>query len=162
MQQLTRQFVFFVVAIAAVASIRADALNLAATIFTESDAQQVYSGEVEPANYNQQPDKDGAGMHLSRCGYSWKKKSRQVAHVDLELHQWKTAEMARTQFDSIKQVYRGTDVSGMGDAAFRSSTPAQLHILKGRMWISVTANTFKPDPAMADQVAAVALRRLRD
>ncbi|SRR5581483_9417463 len=136
--------------------------NLAATLFTESDATDLMPAEVKAASYNSQADGPSAGALTSQCGYVSTKKDRQIAHVDLVVKRWKTAELAKAQFDSMKTIYRGADVSGVGDAAFRSTNPAQLHVLKGRTFVTVTAVKVQADKAMEEAVASVALRRLRD
>jgi hypothetical protein len=136
--------------------------NLAATLFTESDATDVMPAEVQAAASNTAADGQSAGSLTSQCSYVSTKKNRQIAHVDLMVKQWKNAELARAQFESMKIIYRGADVSGVGDAAFRSINPAQLHVLKGRTFVTVTAVKVQADKAMEEAVAATALRRLTD
>jgi hypothetical protein len=157
-----KHFLLGCVALVMIATTRGDTINLAATLFRQTDAEQIFSGELEAASYNTKPDGEGAGTRISQCGYVWKKNSRQVAHVDLSLRQWKTPEVARAQFEGMKLVYRGTDVNGLGDAAFRSPSPAQLHVLKGRTWITVTAGTFKAEPEKEAVIATIALGRIND
>ena len=136
--------------------------NLAATLFTESDATDVMPAEVKAASSNSQADGPSAGALTSQCGYVSTKKNRQIAHVDLVVKQWKTPELAKAQFESMKTIYRGSDVTGVGDAAFRCANPAQLHVLKGRTFLTVTAVKVQADKTMEEAVAATALRRLSD
>lgn len=134
--------------------------NLASSIITEGVAARVLNTEVEADVANAQSDFDNAKTLISHCAYRGKDSRTNAAHVDVLLRQSESADIAKEQFDGAKAVYRGKDVAGIGDAAFRTTLPAQLHILKGRVWVIVTAGTFKADPALEEEVAQIVLKRL--
>jgi hypothetical protein len=136
--------------------------NLASTILTQALAERILSRDVEPAAGNNQPDGGSSlgKMRVSHCSYATSASvpGKQASYLDFTLRQLETAALAKAQFESLKIVYRGKDVSGVGEAAFRPTSPSQLHVLKGRFYIVVTA----PAPNMEENAAAEILRRLRD
>ena len=136
--------------------------NLASSILTQPLAERILNIDVEADSANSQPDTENARTLISHCSYRAKDPGTNAAHIDVVLRQSENADLAKEQFDGAKVVYRGTDVPGMGDAAFRTKLPAQLQVLKGRVWLMVTAGTFKADPALEELVAQEVLRRLRE
>jgi hypothetical protein len=136
--------------------------NLASTVFPERAAEEILKTDVEAASGNAQPDITSAKTLISYCSYKTKTGKTNAAHIDVTVRKSETPEDAKAQFDSGKLIYRGQDLSGIGDAAFRSTSPPQLMVLKGKYWIMVTAGTFKPDPALEESAASEILRRLRD
>jgi hypothetical protein len=136
--------------------------NLASTILTQALAGRILSRDVVPAAENSQPDGGSSlgRMRVSHCSYATSASvpGKQASYLDFTLRQLETAALAKAQFESLKIVYRGKDVSGVGEAAFRPISPSQLHVLKGRFYIVVSA----PAPDMEENAAAEILRRLRD
>ena len=136
--------------------------NIASRLLTQALAERILGAEVEAASANSQPDGHAANIRLSHCSYQTKASEKKSGHIDLILRQSDTAEGARAQFDSAKIIYRGQEVSGLGDTAFRPATLSQVHVLKGRNYIIVTAGTFKAEPGLEENAASEILRRLRD
>ena len=136
--------------------------NLASTILTQALAERILSRDVEPAAGNNQPD-GGSNLgkiRVSHCSYATSASARgkQASFLDFTLRRLDTPALAKAQFESAKIIYRGKDVNSVGEAAFRPTSPSQLHVLKGRFYIVVTA----PAPDMEENAAAEILRRLRD
>jgi hypothetical protein len=136
--------------------------NLASSILTEGLAQRILNTDVQPASVNTQPDGDNGKMRISYCSYKGSGTDKNPPHLDLQIRQSDTPANARALFESTKMIYRGQDVAGVGDAAFRSTMPPQLHVLKGRSFIIVTAGRNKADPSLEESAASEVLRRLRD
>ena len=136
--------------------------NLASSILTQALAGRILNADVQPGSANTQPDGDNGRMRISYCSYKGTGTDKNQPHLDLQIKQSDTPANARALFESSKMIYRGQDVSGVGDAAFRSTMPPQLHILKGRSFIIVTAGRAKADPALEESAASEVLRRLRD
>jgi hypothetical protein len=137
--------------------------NIAAGVLTQALAERILDAEVDPASGNTQPDGHAARVRISHCSYQTKASEKKSGHIDLVVRQSETAEGARVQFDSAKVIYRGKEVSGLGEAAFRPATLSQVHVLKGRSYIIVTAGaSSKADPKLEENAASEILRRLRD
>ena len=137
--------------------------NIAASVLTQALAERILDAEVDPASVNTQPDGHAARIRISHCSYQTKATEKKAGHIDLVVRQSETAEGARAQFESAKVIYRGKEVSGLGEAAFRPGTLSQVHVLKGRSYIIVTAGTsFKANPKLEENAASEILRRLRD
>jgi hypothetical protein len=136
--------------------------NLASSILTQALAERILSRDVEPAAGNNQPDGGGSlgRIRVSHCSYASSAGAggKQASFLDFTLKRLETAALAKAQFESSKIVYRGKDVSSVGEAAFRPVSPSQLHVLKGRYYIIVAA----PAPNMEENAASEILRRLRD
>ncbi|MEP6811084.1 MAG: hypothetical protein ABI992_12640, partial [Chthoniobacterales bacterium] len=61
---------------------------------------------------------------------------------------------AKTTFESSKAIFHGEDVSGLGDAAYRTKAPAQLNVLKGANWLIISAGTLRAaDKALQEKAA---------
>ncbi len=136
--------------------------NMASTILTPVLASRILSGDVEPGSSNSQPDGGFARMRISHCSYKTTAVGKQAAYLDFDLRQMDTPALAKAQFESSKIIFRGQDVSGVGEAAFRPVSPAQLHVLKGRYYIVVSAGKSKSDASAEENAVAEILRRLRD
>ena len=135
--------------------------NLASSILTKPLAERILSRDVEPGAENNQPDGVGfAKMRSSHCSYATAAsvRGKQAAYLDFALRRLETPELAKEQFESSRIIFRGKDVSGVGEAAFRPTSPSQLHVLKGRFYIVVTA----PAPDMEESAVAEILSRLRN
>ncbi|HXM74064.1 MAG TPA: hypothetical protein VN904_02215 [Chthoniobacterales bacterium] len=137
--------------------------NIAASVLTQALAERILDAEVDPASTNTQPDGHAARVRISHCSYQTKASEKKSGHIDLVVRQSETTEGARAQFESAKVIYRGKEVSGLGEAAFRPTTLSQVHVLKGRSYIIVTAGaSFKADAKLEENAASEILRRLRD
>lgn len=136
--------------------------NMASTILPPVLASRILSGDVEPGSGNNQPDGGFARMRTSHCSYKTTASGKQAGYLDFDLRQMDTPALAKAQFESSKIIFRGQDVSGIGEAAFRPVSPAQLHVLKGRYYIVVSAGKSKADPSVEENAVAEILRRLRD
>ena len=134
--------------------------NLASSVLTQTLAEEILGADLEPDRGNTQPDLSSVKTVISHCAYAAKGSGRNLPHVDLVVRVSETPDAAKGQFDGARAVYSGKEVSGLGDAAFRSSLPEQLNILKGRVWITITAGRFKADTKLEEQVANEILRRL--
>lgn len=134
--------------------------NLASSVLTLTLAEQILGTELEPDRANSQPDITSVRTLISHCAYAAKRSGKNAPHVDLMVHISETADAAKGQFDGAKAVHAGKEVTGLGDAAFRSSLPGQLNVLKGRVCITITAGTFKADATIEEQVANQVLGRL--
>jgi hypothetical protein len=134
--------------------------NLASSILTLTLAEQILGADLEPDRVNSQPDINSVRTLISHCAYAARSSGRNAPHVDLMVHISDNADMAKGQFDGAKAVHAGKDVTGLGDAAFRSSLPGQLNVLKGRVCITITAGTFKANAKMEEEVASQILGRL--
>jgi hypothetical protein len=136
--------------------------NIASHALTKALAERILGAEVDAASANTQPDGHAANIRISHCSYQTKASEKKSGHIDLIVRQSETAEGARAQFDSAKVIYRGIEVSGLGNAAFRPATLSQVHVLKGRCYIIVTAGTARAEPGLEESAASEILRRLRD
>ena len=136
--------------------------NIASRVLPQALAERILGAEVDAASGNSQPDGHAATVRISHCSYQTKPSEKKTGHIDLIIRRAETAEAARAQFDSAKVIYRGKEVSGLGDAAFRPGALSQVHVLKGRCYIIVTAGTVKADPGLEENAASEVLRRLRD
>src|ERR1035437_1405913 len=136
--------------------------NLATSILSENVAQDVLGVEVEGDGGNGQADSENARTLISHCAYHAKDAHSTPAHFDLLIRRFQSDDIAKEQFDGAAAVYHGASVAGFRDAAFRSPLPFQLHVRKGKVWISVTAGIFKPDPTLERKLAEEVLRHLPD
>jgi hypothetical protein len=137
--------------------------NIAAGVLTQALAERILDAEVNPASGNTQPDGHAARVRISHCSYQTKASEKKTGHIDLVVRQSETPEGAKAQFESAKVIYRGQDVGGLGEAAFRPNTLSQVHVLKGHSYLIVTAGaSFKADPHLEENAASEILRRLRD
>jgi hypothetical protein len=137
--------------------------NIAAGVLTQALAERILDAEVDPASGNTQSDGHAARVRISHCSYQTKASEKKTGHIDLVVRQSETPEGAKAQFESARIIYRGQDVTGLGEAAFRPNTLSQVHVLKGRSYIIVTAGTsFKANPKLEENAASEILRRLRD
>jgi len=160
---MTRAFCICVaLAISSSTACAAPADNACVSVLTADVAQRVLGAAVEPGIRNSVTDQTMGTSVISRCSYSLKGVMR-GATVSLMLTRAGTADEAKTNFTSSKATYKGQDVAGLGDAAFRTAMPAQLNVLKGRDWLIIAAGTFpKGDAALQQKAAVEILKNLHD
>ena len=131
----------------------------AAKVLTPEIAQSVLGGPVEVS---------GSGMDDTEVGKTWVskvhyKKAAEGAkgQVGLLIRHASTKEEASNTFESSKSTFKGVDVAGLGDKAYRTQTPAQLNVLKGSNWLIISAGTFsQPDTAGQEKIAKEILPKI--
>jgi len=70
---------------------------------------------------------------------------------------------AKKIFEQSKGTFNGETVSGFGDAAYRTTTPAQLDVLKGTNWLIISAGKFPtPNTALQEKLAKEVLPKVSD
>ena len=98
---------------------------------------------------------------VSRVSYHAKTGAASAPEISLLIRHAPAAADAKTIFESSKATFHGEDVSGLGDAAYRTKNPAQLDILKGANWLIISAGTFKnPDTAIQEKAAREILAKM--
>jgi hypothetical protein len=136
--------------------------NTCVGVLTADVAQHVLGGAVAPGIRNAVSDQTMGTTMISRCSYSLKGVARGAA-VSLMLTKAGSADEAKSNFTSSKATYKGQDVPGLGDAAYRTAMPAQLNVLKGRDWLIIAAGPFPAgDPMLQQKAAMEILRNLHD
>lgn len=134
--------------------------NRASQILTKNVAEQIAGGSV-----NQQTDgtvKDTAYGNSWTSTVSYDIKSS-GATLSVNIRHSGTTNEAKTKFEQSKAGSKGDSVSGIGDDAFRTKMPAQLHVLKGKNYLVITAGTFRtPDTSMQEKAGRELANRVSD
>jgi hypothetical protein len=139
---------------------RADDTNRASKILTAELAQKILGAPVE-AGGSGMADTEIGQTWVSRVSYHVKTGAASAPEISLLIRHAPAAADAKTIFESSKATFHGEDVSGLGDAAYRTKSPAQLDILKGANWLIISAGTFnKPDPAIQEKAAREILAKM--
>ncbi|MDQ2867895.1 MAG: hypothetical protein M3R59_05715 [Verrucomicrobiota bacterium] len=142
-------------------SARAGDLNRASKILTAEAAQTILGAPVEADSRNADADTEMGKTWVSKASYSVKSGGASGIRVSILIRHAPSHEEAQSIFESSKATFHGEDVAGLGDAAYRTKTPAQLNILKGNDWLIITAGTFRdPDPAMQEKLAREILAKM--
>ena len=150
-----------ILAVAPLASAGA-ADNESARIFTQEMAQLVLGSPVVPSDRNSTADIKNGPVIVSQCSYSTQS-GETTTSVGLTLHRAATPEEAKSGFLSSKNIYKGQEITALGDMAYRITAPAQLNVLKGTDWLIISAGAFpKPDPALQEKAARAILKTFRD
>jgi hypothetical protein len=145
------------ITLAAIPPVHADEASLASTIFTMPMAAAALGTPVTPATVP--PDTAMGATTVSRASYTAQDGSHR--QIGLLLRRGDSPDQTKDIFESSKSTFKGEDVPGLGDAAYRTKTPAQLDILRGKDWLIINAGTYKePDPAAQEKAAAAILKAL--
>jgi len=131
----------------------------AAKVLTPELAQSVLGGPVQVS---------GSGMDDTEIGKTWVSKVHykkaaegSKGQVGLLIRHASTKEEASNTFESSKTSFKGVDVAGLGDKAYRTQMPAQLNVLKGSNWLIIDAGTFsQPDTAGQEKIAKEILPKI--
>jgi hypothetical protein len=132
----------------------------ACDLLTADLVQSVLGKPVKPASTNENAPITNGDTTVSQCNYLAQSEAADAPQASL-LVRHSSPEQAKQAFDGSKSTYHGQDVPGLGDAAYRTTTPAQLHVLKDGNWLIISAGTFrKPDPAAQEKLARAILDKL--
>ncbi len=141
--------------------VRADDQNRAGKILTVDLAQKILGSPPESNAMPAMPDTEIGKTWVSRMSYSSKAGGAASTEISLLIRHGDSADQAKVIFESSKATFKGVDVAGLGDAAYRTQTPAQLDILKGPNWLIISAGTVRePNPALQEKAAREILTRL--
>lgn len=141
-------------------SAQADDTSRAGKILTPELAQKILGAPVE-ASATSIPDTEMGQTWVSRISYQAKTGGASAPGVSLLIRHAASATEAQTIFESSKATFHGEAVPGLGDAAYRTKTPAQLDVLKGTNWLIISAGTFKsPDPVTQEKAAREILPKM--
>ncbi len=137
------------------ASFAQEGRSKAADLLTPEIAQKILGVPVKASSGNQGDTESGPNW-TSRSNYY----SDGPSIALLIRHVGSPAE-AQTNFQSSKQAFQGEDVPGLGYSAFRTRRPAQLNVLKGCNWLTISAGTFQqPDPLKQEELARIILPKV--
>ena len=132
----------------------------ACDLLTQQAAQRAAGGPVKKAPDNPASNRSSGGTDLSSCTYTSTSADFRSPTITL-LVRSADADESRSAFESNKSTYKGKDVSGLGDAAYRTASPSQLNILKGGTWMIITASAGpKARPDIENKAARDILRNL--
>jgi hypothetical protein len=139
------------------------AVNIAATILTPEVAQRIFGGPVEAAKLNSEADMKSGAAVVSRCSYSKNDDAGTATNISLLLRRAATLEEGKAIFLASKLTHHDEEISDLGDAAYRTTAPAQLNVLKGRNWLIISAGPFpKADPGLQEKTAREILKNIQD
>lgn len=143
-----------------VVSVRAGDTNRAGQILTAELAQKILGVPVESSSTSN-ADTEIGQTWVSRISYRAKTGGASAPGVSLLIRHAASAADAKPIFESSKATFHGEDVAGLGDAAYRTKSPAQLDILNGSNWLIISAGTFQsPDLATQEKAAREILARM--
>ncbi len=159
MKTLVPQIMVALICLATVA--RADSSNRASQILTADLAQKILGAAVEPGSKNATADTEMGKIWVSSASYSVSGGGATASRVTVLIRHADTADQAKTIFESSKGTFKGVDVPGIGDSAYRTQIPAQLDVLKGNCWIIITAGTGKTaDSGLQEKTAREILPKI--
>jgi hypothetical protein len=139
------------------------AVNVAATIFTPDVAQRILGAPAEAAKINFEADMKNGAAVVSRCSYLMKNDAGTATHISLLLRRAASVEEGKAIFLASKLTYHDEEITNLGDAAYRSTAPAQLNVLKGKNWLIISAGVFpKADPLLQEKAAREILKSIQD
>ncbi len=137
--------------------------NHAIKIFTADMAEKILGKPVEPSPRNSQDDTTVGKTWVSHALYSVKGGAAASPQAHLMIRHGNSKDEAKNIFESSKATFKGTDVAGLGDAAYRTQMPAQLNVLKGSNWLIITVGTFhEQNTAAQEQLAKAVLPKITD
>lgn len=135
--------------------------NRAATVLTAEMAEKVLGTPVEPEKVNSEKDAVSGQAWVSRVYYQSKTAEVFAPTVGVLIRHADSKERAKEVFEKSKTLFKGVDVEGLGEPAYRTETPAQLNVLKGQNWLIFSAGTFKKaDPEREEQLAKEVLPKV--
>ena len=128
---------------------RAEGPNRASLVLTPAIAQQVLGAPAQASPHNKMADTMTGPIWVSNANYSLSG----GRSVSLLIRHAASKDEASSIFASSKVSFKGVDVHGLGVPAYRTTTPAQLNVLKGANWLIISVGTFKK-PEEAGQLKA--------
>jgi hypothetical protein len=132
----------------------AEAPNRASQILTPALAKKLLGVDVQASADNTAPDTVNGATWVSQAQYSVKGGTANTPCVGMLLRHAGSKDEAKQIFQQSKNTFKGTDVAGLGDAAYRTKMPPQLDVLKGSNWLIINCGTFtKPDTAGEENAA---------
>ena len=138
-------------------------INLAATILTPDVAKTIFGEPAEAAKINSETDMKSGAAVVSRCSYSIKDEAGTATNISLLFRRAATLEEGKAIFLASQLAHHDEEISGLGDAAYRTVAPAQLNVLKGRNWLIISAGAFpRPDPILQEKAAREILKQIQD
>ncbi len=133
--------------------------NRARKMLTAELAQSLLGGAVEESSRNSVADTQVGDTWVSTAAYMLKNGNSQVS----VLIRHGSKEETKSAYVQCKDMYKGVEVKGIGEAAYRTTTPAQLCVLKGNNWLIFMCGPFtKPDTAGQEKAAKAVLSKLTD
>jgi hypothetical protein len=138
------------------------AVNLATTILTPDLAQRIFGAPAQAAKVNSELDTKSGSAVVSRCSY-FLNSDTGTTTVSLLLRRAASVEEGKAIFFASKRANHDEEIANLGDAAYRTTAPAQLNVLKGANWLIISAGVFpKPDPVLQERAAHEILKNMRD
>ncbi|MBS1957272.1 MAG: hypothetical protein JST89_24000 [Cyanobacteria bacterium SZAS-4] len=139
----------------------ADPGNRACKIFTPDLGQSILGGPVKESSRNAEADTEVGKTWVSHAGYSLTGGDK--SQVSLLIRHAASKEETKNVFEQSKATFKGVDVAGLGDAAYRTTTPPQLNVRKGSDWLIFMCGTFSaPDTAGQEKAAKAVLPKITD
>jgi hypothetical protein len=137
-------------------------VNLATTILTPDLAQRIFGAPAQAAKVNSELDTKSGSAVVSRCSY-FLYSNTGTTTVSLLLRRAANVEEGKAIFFASKQTNHDGEIANLGDAAYRTTAPAQLNVLKGANWLIISAGAFpKPDPVLQEKAARDILKNIGD
>lgn len=151
---------FFSLLALTAATLLADEPDRAAKVLTAEMASRVLGEAVEPGLRNTMPDEVSGKSWVSIAAYSTRNGLDRKT-ITLFLRHEANAATTQKSFDSTRGALKGTPMTNLGDAAYRTETPAQLNFRIGADWFTISAGTASsPDTELQEKVAREILARL--
>lgn len=127
----------------------------AADLLSPELAQKILGVSVK-ANSGNAGDTESGPNWTSRCNYYSDGPS-----IALLIRHFGTAAEAQNIFQSSKATFQGEEVPSLGCNAFRTRRPAQLNLLKGCNWLTISAGTFQePNLVKQEELAKIILPKV--
>jgi len=140
--------------------VKAETGNRARKMLTPEIAQSILGAPVQESSRNAVADTVMGNTWVSTAAYMLGDNSTSQVSV---LIRHGSKEESKNAFVQCKEMYKGIEVKGIGDAAYRTTSPAQLCVLKGNNWLIFMCGTFKnPDAAGQEKAAKAVLSKLTD
>lgn len=134
--------------------------NRASQILTKNVAEQLAGGSVSQQTSGTIKDTEYGNSWASSVTYDVKSSG---ATLGVNIRHSGTANEAKQKFEQSKAGTKGETVSGIGESAFRTKMPAQLHVLKGKNYLIITAGTFRaPDTSLQEKAGRELANRVSD
>lgn len=147
------------VALALISYAWAQGPNRASLILTSAIARKVLGAPVQPSPHNRMADTITGPIWVSNANYH----QPGGRSVTLLIRHAASKEEASSIFASSKVSFKGVEVHGLGVPAYRTTTPAQLNVLKGSNWLILSVGTFqKPDEAGQLRAAKAILAAVKE
>jgi len=144
---------------AGLSALAADPGNRACKIFTADMGQSILGGPVKESSRNSEADTEMGKTWVSHAGYQLTGGDK--SQVSVLIRHASTKEEARNVFDQSKATFKGVDVAGIGEAAYRTASPPQLCVIKGPDWLIFMCGTLQaPNTAGQEKAAKMVLPKV--